>query len=53
VLEAREFPLEHLAGNLELTADPVEQELETPPRWRAGCATRPRTCAAARASLSS
>ncbi len=28
VLEAREFPLEHLAGNLELAADTVEQELE-------------------------
>jgi hypothetical protein len=27
VLEARDFPLEHLAGNLELAADTVEQEL--------------------------
>jgi hypothetical protein len=28
VLEARDFPLEHLAGNLELAADTVEAELE-------------------------
>ena len=27
VLEARDFPLEHLAGNLELAADTVEDEL--------------------------
>ena len=27
VLEARDFPLEHLAGNLELAADTVEAEL--------------------------
>ena len=27
VLEARDFPLEHLAGNLELAADVVEDEL--------------------------
>jgi len=28
VLEARDFPLEHLAGNLELAAETVEAELE-------------------------
>ncbi len=28
MLEARDFPLEHLAGNLELAADVVEHELE-------------------------
>ena len=28
MLEARDFPLEHLAGNLELAADTVDDELE-------------------------
>ena len=28
VLEARDFPVEHLAGNLELAADTVEDELD-------------------------
>jgi hypothetical protein len=28
VLEARDFPLEHLAGNLELAADTVEADIE-------------------------
>jgi hypothetical protein len=28
VLEARDFPLEHLAGNLELAADEVEERVE-------------------------
>ena len=28
VLEARDFPIEHLAGNLELAADTVEAELD-------------------------
>lgn len=31
VLEARDFPIEHLAGNLELAADTVEEELADAP----------------------
>ena len=53
VLEARDFPLEHLAGNLELAAETVEDELDDAGALAGGCATRPRTCAAARASFSS
>jgi hypothetical protein len=30
VLEARDFPIEHLAGNLELAADTVEDEIDGP-----------------------
>ena len=45
VLEAREFPVEHLAGNLDLAADVVERSSGAR-RWRSGCGRRRRWCAA-------